>query len=80
MIYLFILVIVGLMAMVVVSLIRGIVAFMRSTREDLSRDPSQGPSPMQLQQSKMMWSRIKYQMAAIAVIMVLAAVAHPHHG
>ena len=71
-----ILVIAAMMVMVVVSLIRGIVAFMRSTREDLARDPSAGPSAMQLQQGKMMWARIKFQLAAVVAIIILAAVAH----
>lgn len=71
--------IVALMALVVISLVRGIAAFLRSTREDLARDPNAGPSAMQLQQGKMMFARVKYQLAAVIAIVVLAAVAHPHH-
>jgi hypothetical protein len=74
--YILIPVIIGLVIMVVVSLIRGIVAFLQSTREDLERDPSAGPSPMQLKQNKMMFARIKYQAMAIVAIAFLAAVSH----
>ena len=73
-----ILVAIALMAMVVVSLVRGIIAFLASTREDLERSPGDGPSPMQLRQNRMMFARIKYQFAAIAVVAVIAALAH--HG
>ena len=46
--YFIIAIIVGLVIMVIVSLVRGIVAFLQSTREDLEHDSSLGPSPMQL--------------------------------
>jgi Hypoxia induced protein conserved region len=62
--------IVAFMVMAVVSLVRGIVAFMRSTREDLNT-PGTGATPMQLQQNKMMFARIKYQALAIVVVAVL---------
>ncbi|MFC0203607.1 hypothetical protein [Novosphingobium soli] len=73
----FIAIIVGvLMIMVVVSLVRGIVAFMNSTKEDLHRDPNAtGPSPNQILQNKMMFNRIKYQAAAVLVCAVLLAMA-----
>ena len=74
--YILIPLIVALVIMVIVSLIRGIVAFMQSTREDLLHDPSNGPSPMQLKQNRMMFARIKYQAMAIVAIGFLAAVSH----
>lgn len=74
--YILIPVIIGLVIMVLVSLIRGIVAFLQSTREDLEHDARTGPSPMQLKQNKMMFSRIKYQAMAIVAIVFLAAVSH----
>jgi hypothetical protein len=74
--YILIPVIIGLVIMVLVSLIRGIVAFLQSTREDLEHDPSNGPSPMQLKQNKMMFARIKYQAMAIVAIALLAAFSH----
>ncbi len=65
-----------LMIMVVVSLVRGIAAFLQSTKEDLDRDPdSVGATPMQLRQNQMMFARIKYQALAIAVIVVILAIA-----
>ena len=62
--------IVGLATMVVISLVRGIIAFMRSTRDDLNA-PGTGATPMQLRQNKMMFARIKYQALAIIVVAVL---------
>ena len=66
--------IVVLMVMVVVSLVRGVIAFMQSTKLDLERDPGSGPSAMQLKQNKMMLARIKYQALAIVVVAVLLAI------
>ena len=69
--WVFIIVIAALMGLTVLSLIRGIVAFMQSTRADLNEPESAGPSEMQLKQSKMMFRRIFYQAAAILVVAVL---------
>jgi len=71
--YILIPVIAVLMIMVVVSLVRGIVAFLKSTKMDLERDPSMGASEMQLLQNKMMFARIKYQAMAVVVVAVLLA-------
>jgi hypothetical protein len=73
--YILIPIIGGLMIMVVVSLVRGIVAFLQSTKEDLERDPSTGATPAQLMQNKMMFNRIKYQAAAVVVVGLLMAMA-----
>ena len=67
---LLIVVIVGLAAMVVVSLVRGIVAFLKTSKDDLAT-PGTGATPMQLQQNKMMFARIKYQALAIIAVAVL---------
>ena len=67
---LFVLVIIGLAIMVVVSLVRGIVAFLKTSKDDLAT-PGGGATPMQLQQNKMMFARIKYQAAAILVVALL---------
>jgi hypothetical protein len=72
--YILIPVIIVLVVLVVISLVRGIIAFMKSTREDLERDPSQGASEMQLLQNKMMFNRIKYQALAVIVVAILLAV------
>jgi len=69
--YVLIPVLVILMVMVVISLVKGIAAFMQSTREDLERPQSAGPSEMQLKQNKMMYARIMYQGIAIVVVAVL---------
>lgn len=71
--YFLIPVIVILMALVVISLVRGIIAFLHSTRLDLDRDPGTGATEMQLKQNRMMAARIKYQFAAIVVVAVLLA-------
>jgi hypothetical protein len=74
--YILIPVVVVLMIMVVVTLVRGIAAFLNSTKEDLNRDPSlTGPSANQLLQNKMMFNRIKYQAAAVLVCALLLAMA-----
>jgi hypothetical protein len=66
--YLLVAVLVVLMIMVVVSLVRGIAAFLQSTRDDLERDDSTGPSAMQLKQNQMMIKRILFQGAAVVVV------------
>ncbi|MBS0481673.1 MAG: twin transmembrane helix small protein [Proteobacteria bacterium] len=65
------LVLVVLLGGVVYSLVRGIAAFLQSTREDLDRAPDSGPSPMQLRQNKMMMNRVMFQAAAILVVAIL---------
>ncbi|MFN2099088.1 hypothetical protein [Altererythrobacter sp. MF3-039] len=64
-----------LMLLVLVSLIRGIVAFMKSTKLDLETGQAEQVSEMQLKQNKMMFARIKYQALAIVVVAVLLAIA-----
>ncbi len=73
--YILIPVLIVLMVVVVVSLVRGIAAFLQSTKEDLERDPDSGATPMQLRQNQMMFARIKYQALAIVVVAVILAVA-----
>ena len=66
-----ILVVIALMAMTVITLVRGIAAFLQSTREDLERPEGSGPSTMQLKQNKLMFRRIIFQAAAIGVVALL---------
>jgi hypothetical protein len=74
--YILVPIVIVLMIMVVVSLVRGIAAFLNSTRDDLNRDPNAvGASPNQLMQNKMMFNRIKYQAAAVLVCGLLLAMA-----
>lgn len=63
-----------LCVLVVVSLIRGIVAFMQSTKIDLETGESMDASDMQLKQNKAMFARIKYQALAIAVVAIILAI------
>lgn len=71
--YILIPVLIVLMGMVVYSLVRGIAAFLNSTRDDLNRPDTGGATPNQLLQNKMMFARIKYQALAVIVVMILLA-------
>ncbi|WP_336987455.1 hypothetical protein [Altererythrobacter aquiaggeris] len=64
-------VIVILAVMVVVSLVRGIIAFMQSTKIDLETGEGQDASDMQLKQNQAMFARIKYQALAVVVVGIL---------
>lgn len=64
-------VIAALMVLTLITLVRGIVAFMATTKADLERPESAGPSEMQLKQNSMMFHRIFYQAAAIVVVAIL---------
>lgn len=72
--YILIPVIIVLVVMVVVSLVRGIMAFLHSTRLDLERDGATGATEMQLKQNRMMFARIKYQALAVIVVAILLAI------
>lgn len=61
----------ALMALTLITLIRGIAAFMATTKAELERPEGSGPSEMQLKQNKLMFRRIFYQAAAILVAAVL---------
>lgn len=71
--YILVPIIIVLMVLVVVSLVRGIVAFLQSTKMDLESDGARA-TENQLMQNKMMTARIKYQALAILVVGVLLAV------
>ena len=61
--------------MVVYSLVRGIVAFLQSTKLDLENPEDEARAiRMQEQQNKMMFNRIKFQGLAIGVVVMLMAV------
>ena len=69
------LVIIGLAIMVVISLVRGIVAFLQTTKLDLNNQQDMvRASEMQARQNKMMFARIKYQALAIVVVAILLMV------
>lgn len=69
---LFIPVIVVLMGMTLFTLLKGLNAFRQTIDADI--DP-EGAHLLQLKQNKMMWARIKYQGAAIVVVMIFLAAA-----
>lgn len=60
-----------LMVLTAVTLVRGIIAFMASTKADLERPEGSGPSEMQLRQNSLMFRRVFYQAAAIVVVAIL---------
>ena len=68
--YVLIPVLVVLMAMVVISLFRGLNAF----RQSIDVDP-EAARELQLKQNRMMWARIKYQALAVVVVGILLAFA-----
>ncbi len=60
--------------MVVVSLVRGVVAFLKTTKIDLETGEGETATDMQLAQNRAMFARIKYQAAAIAVVAIILVV------
>lgn len=64
------------MGLVLYSLVRGIIAFLKSTKIDLETGQGENATEMQLLQNKMMFARIKYQALAIVVVVILLAVAN----
>ena len=57
---------------VVISLVRGIVAFLQSTKLELENpDEADRARQMQLKQNQMMFARIKYQALAVVVVAIL---------
>lgn len=65
---------IGLIIATAVALVRGIIAFLRTTEEEL-RSTSDGPSPNQLMQNKMMKNRIIFQGLAVLVLAVIVLMA-----
>jgi len=65
-----VIVIIGLAIMVVVSLVRGIIAFLQSHRADIEAGGDR-QHEMQLKQNRMMFARIKYQALAVVVVAIL---------
>ena len=74
--YILIPLLVILMGLVVFNLVKGIIAFLQTTKSDLESPESEGATEMQLRQNKAMFARIKYQALAIVVVAVLLAIAN----
>ncbi len=66
---------VAAMAMVLFSLIRGVVAFLQSTKVDLQTGEQVDATEMQMKQNKAMMARVKWQAIAIVIIAILLGVA-----
>ena len=66
-------VLVVLMGLTLFSLIRGVVAFLKTTKIDLETGQGETATDMQLLQNKMMFNRIKYQALAVVVVAILLA-------
>ena len=64
-----------LMGLVAFSLIKGIVAFLKTTKIDLETGEGETATDMQLAQNKAMFARIKYQALAIVVVAVIIMMA-----
>ncbi len=60
-----------LMGLVAFSLVKGIVAFLKTTKIDLETGEGETATDMQLAQNKAMFARIKYQALAIVVVMII---------
>ncbi|NCP12841.1 MAG: hypothetical protein GW858_01605 [Sphingomonadales bacterium] len=73
--YLLIPILLILMGLVAFSLVKGIVAFLKTTKIDLETGESSTATDMQLAQNKAMFARIKYQALAIVVVFVIGIVA-----
>ena len=65
----------ALAAMVVFSLVKGVVAFLKTTKINLESGEGETVTEMQNMQNKAMFARIKYQAAAIAVVVVIGLLA-----
>lgn len=59
-------------AMVVFALVRGLIAFLQMTKEDLENP---GITKSHQMQNKMMFARVKYQAIAVGILVVLMLVA-----
>lgn len=64
-----------LMGLVAFSLVKGIIAFLKTTKIDLETGEGETATDMQLAQNKAMFARIKYQALAIVVVAIIMAAA-----
>lgn len=58
----------------VVMLVRGIIAFLKTTEADLKGEGT-GPSASGLKQNKMMQGRVAFQALAIVIVVIMLAMA-----
>ena len=69
--YILIPLVIVLAALTVITLVRGIVAFLANTKADLEQPEGTGPTANQLLQNKLMFRRILFQGAAIVVVAII---------
>lgn len=72
--YILIAILIVLMGLTLISLIRGIIAFLKTSKIDLESGDADNVTQMQLAQNRAMIARIKYQALAIAVVIVILAI------
>lgn len=72
--YILIAILIVLMGLTLYSLIRGVVAFLQTTKIDLENGNAENVAEMQLKQNKAMFARIKYQALAVVVVVVILAI------
>ncbi|MEP3422802.1 MAG: HIG1 domain-containing protein [Erythrobacter sp.] len=73
--YIWIPLLIVLCILVLAAFIRGVIAFLKTTKIDLETGEGETVTEMQMLQNKAMFARIKYQAAAIAVVAVVALLA-----
>ena len=69
-----VIVLLALMALVVVSLVRGVIAFLQTSKLDIENGGDGNIRELQLKQNRMMFARVKFQALAIVVVIVLMLV------
>lgn len=74
--FLFVLIILAAIG-AVVSVVRGVLVMLRTSREDLTGG---GVSQSGLQQNRMMWRRIQFQAAAVVFVIILLMMTRGHAG
>ena len=74
--FLFVLIILAAIG-AVVSIVRGVIIMLRTSREDLT---GPGVSQSGLRQNKMMWRRVQFQALAVVFVILFLLVARGHAG
>jgi len=72
--YILIALLIVLMGFTLFSLIRGVVAFLQTTKIDLENGTGENVAEMQIKQNKAMIARIKYQALAVVVVVIILAI------
>ena len=70
----FAILLIGAMLATAYALIKGIIAFLKTTEADLN-STNEGPSPSQIKQNQAMRNRILFQGVAIVIVAIMLAMA-----